>query len=291
MMTNCFSPFATGPATLAVRPHPGADLHVHTTHSDGAFSPSEVVIAAASVGLAALAITDHDTVSALSVAQPEASRLGLELIPGVELTCELAGREIHLLGHFIRIHDARMLEAMKWLRAGRSDRLEAMAAKLASQGMVVDLEALRRSFPRAALGRRHLAEYLARTGQVASVRRAFAHFLGDGCAACVAKPRLDAARGIELIRGAGGAAGLAHPPYDLQLETLRKLAKTGLSAIEVAGPGVKRSLGRRFRDWALDLELVPIAGSDFHTADRAGRWVGAITTPLPVLERLRNACV
>jgi predicted metal-dependent phosphoesterase TrpH len=248
------------------------------------------VTAAARVGLSALAITDHDTVSALSIAQPEAARLSVELIPGVELTCDLGGREVHLLGHFIRDDDVSLLDSMSRLRAGRVARLEAMAANLSGQGMAVDLEAVRRSFPRAVLGRRHLAEYLARTGQVASVREAFVRLLGDGRPACVAKPRLAIAGAIELIRGASGTAGLAHPPYDLRLETLRRLAAAGLRALEVAGPGISRRLGRRFRDWARELDLVPIAGSDFHAPDGPGRWVGAITTPFSELERLRQAC-
>ena len=111
-----------------------ADLHVHTTHSDGVCSPCEVVVAAARVGLAALAITDHDTVSALAVARPEAARWGIELIAGVELTCEHDGRELHILGHFIRDDDPALLEAMASLRAGRTERLEAMAARLRDAG-------------------------------------------------------------------------------------------------------------------------------------------------------------
>ena len=141
----------------------GADLHVHTTHSDGVCSPCEVVVAAARVGLAALAITDHDTVSALAVARPEAARWGIELIPGVELTCGHDGRELHILGHFIRDEDPALLEAMASLRAGRDQRIEAMAARLQTLGLSIDLDAVRRAFPRASLGRRHLAEYLART--------------------------------------------------------------------------------------------------------------------------------
>jgi predicted metal-dependent phosphoesterase TrpH len=273
----------------AVLPRVGADLHVHTTHSDGVLSPCEVVIAAARVGLAALAITDHDTVSALCVAQPEASRLGLELIPGVEITCDLGGREVHLLGYFIRDDHADLVDAMSWLRAGRRESLETMAARLRSAGLFIDLTELGRRFPRAVLGRRHLAEFLARTGQVSSGREAFARYLADNRPACVAKPRVDVADAIGLIQSAGGVAALAHPPYDLQRQTLRRLADFGLRAIEVSGPGIGNRLGRRFREWAAAFCLVPVAGSDFHAPDRPGRWIGAITTPLDELERLRQA--
>ena len=158
----------------------GADLHVHTTHSDGACSPCEVVVAAARVGLSALAITDHDTVSALAVARPEARHWGIELVTGVELTCEHRGRELHLLGYFIREDEPDLAAAMDGLRAGRARRIEAMAERLAELGLRVDLDAVRRAFPRAVLGRRHLADYLARTGQVSGMRDAFARYLGDG---------------------------------------------------------------------------------------------------------------
>ncbi|APW64101.1 PHP domain-containing protein [Paludisphaera borealis] len=265
-----------------------ADLHVHTTHSDGSCSPAEVVVAAAGVGLAALAITDHDTISALAVARPEADRLGVELISGVELTCEYDGREIHVLGYFFRDDDPDLLDAMSRLRTGRASRFQAMAERLTELGMVVDLAAVRRCFPRAVLGRRHLAEYLARTKQVAGVREAFNRFLADGRPACAAKLMLDAREAIGLIRNAGGVASWAHPPYNLRLESLRTLAEAGLQAIETAGPGIQNRVGRRFRDWAVTLDLVPTAGSDFHAPDRPGRWVGAITTSDADLDRLRD---
>jgi predicted metal-dependent phosphoesterase TrpH len=267
----------------------GADLHVHTTHSDGVCSPCEVVVAAARVGLAALSITDHDTVSALAVARPEAARWGVELIGGVELTCEYEGRELHILGHFIRDDEPALLEAMAGLCAGRTERLRAMTARLKTLGLSVDEKALRRAFPRAVLGRRHVAEFLARTGQVASPRDAFLQYLGDGRPACVDKRRLEAGRAIALIRAAGGVAALAHPPMDLRELTLRALIGLGLRAIEVDGLGFSRSLSRRFHAQAIRLDLIGLAGTDFHAPDRPGRWVGAIATPRDGLERLRGA--
>jgi 3',5'-nucleoside bisphosphate phosphatase len=291
----------------------GADLHVHTTHSDGVCSPCEVVVAAARVGLSALAITDHDTVSALAVARPEAARWGVELIAGVELTCvyneralrqspdHQAGsdgaspsrgyddRELHILGHFIRDDDPPLVAAMAALRDGRARRVEAMAARLEALGLSIDLDAVRRAFPCATLGRRHLADYLTRTRQVASMREVFARYLGDRGPACVAKPRLDARRAIALIGAAGGVAALAHPPHDFRHSTFQALVADGMRAVEIDGPGFSTGKSRRLRALAGRLGLVGIAGSDFHAPDRAGRWVGAITTPRDVLERLREA--
>jgi len=271
------------------RANGGADLHVHTTHSDGVCSPCEVVVAAARVGLRTLAITDHDTVSALAVAHTEAVHWGVELIAGVELTCEHEDREIHILGHFIRDDDRALLEEMGTLRAGRTARLETMTARLASLGLSINVCALKRAFPRAILGRRHLADFLARTGQVASAREAFTRYLGDGCPACVPKLRLAAGRAIALIHAAGGVAALAHPPFNLRESSLRALVDLGLRAIEVEGPGTSLPLHHRLKARADRLALVGIAGSDFHAPGGPGRWVGFITTDPDQLKRLRDA--
>jgi 3',5'-nucleoside bisphosphate phosphatase len=266
-----------------------ADLHVHTTHSDGVCSPCEVVIAAARVGLAALAITDHDTISALAVARPESLRWGIELVAGVELTCGQNGRELHILGYFIGDDDFSLLNTMASLRAGRAQRIETMAARLQTLGLSINLDVVRRVFPRANLSRRHLADYLVRTQQVNNTREVFIRYLGDGCPACVDKPRLEASRAIALIQGAGGVAALAHSPYDFRQFELQALVDHGMNAIEVDGPGFSTSKSRRIRTWAERFKLIGIAGSDFHAGDRPGRWVGAITTSRNDLERLRKA--
>ncbi|HEY2156525.1 MAG TPA: PHP domain-containing protein [Isosphaeraceae bacterium] len=266
-----------------------ADLHVHTTHSDGACSPGEVVRAAASVGLAALAITDHDTLSAVAVARPEAERLGIELIAGIELTAEREDKEIHLLGHFVRDDDPALLSAVSNLRRRRAARIEVMADRLRGLGLLIDLAAIRDAYPRATIGRKHLADWLVRSGQCVSPRDAFARYLGDGGPIQVPKPRLAWREAIALIREAGGVAGLAHPPFDLRQSMLAELADGGLGSIEVAGPGIDRKCGLRWRGWADEIGLVPIAGSDFHASDRPGRWVGAIATSAEDLVRIRRA--
>ncbi len=270
---------------------PSADLHVHTTHSDGGCSPGEVVRAASNVGLSALAITDHDTISAIAVARPEAIRVGVELIAGVELTSVRDGREIHILGHFIDPENPDLFSTCARLRMERVQRIQSMVGKLEELGLSVDLETLRQTFPRATLGRKHLADWLARTGQVSGPREAFTRYLGDDGPAHVPKPRLPWLDAIVLIRGAGGVAGLAHPPYDLRSSVLREMVEAGLGSIEVAGPGIDPRCGRRWREWADEMGLAPIAGTDFHSADRPGRWVGAITTPEMDLNRLRSLAV
>ncbi|MEW4568381.1 PHP domain-containing protein [Tautonia sp. JC769] len=270
------------------RTHRGADLHVHTTHSDGSCTPGDVVRAAATVGLSALSITDHDTLSAFAVARPEAQRLGIELIPGIELSASDGTREVHILGHFIDPDDPDLRATADALRHDRQTRLDRMIDRLAECGLRVDSESLRRSYPRAALGRKHLADYLVRTGQVATHRLVFARYLGDDGPAMVPKRGPSVAEAILLIRRAGGVAGLPHPPYDLTMERLASYREAGLAALEVDGPGVDNRRSRRWRAIADRFDLVPIAGTDFHAPDRAGRWVGAIATPTDDLDRLRQ---
>lgn len=268
---------------------PSADLHVHTTHSDGSCSPGDVVRAAATVGLTALAITDHDTVSAIPLARTEADRLGIELIAGIELTAERDGKEVHLLGHFVRDDDDQLIAVTRTLQAARVDRIEQMVDRLTKLGLSINLDSIRRTFPRSTIGRKHLADWLSMTQQVSNAREAFSRFLGDDGPAMVAKPRVPWTDAIALIRQAGGVAGLAHPPFHLQQSHLADYHRAGLGAIEVNGPGIGAKLGQRWRSWAQSMGLIPISGSDFHTPDRPGRWVGSIVTETAELQRLRDA--
>lgn len=270
------------------RKHPAADLHVHTTHSDGACTPQDVVRAAASVGLAAVAITDHDTVSAVAVARSEAERLGIELISGIELTAERDGRETHLLGYFVRENDPDLIEVTRQLRDARASRIEAMVARLQILGLRIDLNAIRGTFPRATIGRKHLADWLTLTKQVASPRDAFNRYLGDEGPAQVPKPRVPWVEAIELIHRAGGVVALAHPRFNLRQEELDSYVSAGLDGIEVAGPGIDPRAGARWRVWAGERRLVAVSGSDFHAHASSGRWVGQFTTPMDQVEMLRG---
>lgn len=266
---------------------PGADLHVHTTHSDGRCSPGEVVRAAAAAGIDALAVTDHDTVNGVEIARREATRLGIELIPGIELSAQRNGRSTHVLGYFIRDNDAALLETTGRLRQLRLERRERMIEALRGFGFVIEEREIVALFSRGTAGRRQLADYLVHSGQVPTVREVFTRWLGDNGPASAPSPALDWTEAVALIRHTGGVAALAHPPYDLRAVDLAAWKDAGLSAVEVDGPGISPRLGTRWRDWAKSLDLIPIGGSDFHVADRPGARVGSILTAPEQLQELR----
>ena len=265
------------------------DLHVHTSHSDGVCSPAEVVRAASAVGLAGLAITDHDTLTALPAAQAEARLVGLELIPGVELTVTHASKEYHLLAYGFDDQNQGLRDALENGKRSRVERAAEIAERLTRLGLNVDLQALQATWPRASLNRRHFAEWLVRTRQAPSHAEVFARWLGDHAPAFVPKPGLAFEDAVNLVAMAGGVCALAHPPRWLKDETVRVFQAAGMVGIEVEWPRLGRKQVDQGMQRAARLGLAPIAGSDFHAPGKPGAWVGSITTSAAELAQLRKA--
>lgn len=249
---------------LAVRGrhHGRADLHVHTTCSDGRYSPAEVVDLARRSGLSAVAVTDHDILEGIAPARAAADGSAVEVIPGVEITATHEGRELHLLAYFFDENNADLGAALARVRRDRAERYLAMLERLRGCGVSIQTEALP-----ASPGRRHLAESLVRAGKVGSVREAFARYLGDGGRVDVPKRALPAEEALCLVRRAGGVAARAHPPYDFSRDALAALQQLGLGAVEAEYPAAKRQFTRRLREWAVSLGLAVTGGSDCHGPD------------------------
>jgi predicted metal-dependent phosphoesterase TrpH len=275
-------------ATARRRSAGRSDLHLHTTHSDGTYTPAELVELARRSGLMALAVTDHDTLSGVVPAQAAAAALDLEIIAGVEISAEHEGREFHVLGYFLHLDDVPLLAALARLREHRTGRFWDMVERLRRCGVTLDEDALRRQAGAAVLGRRHLAEFLVQARRVGSMREAFARYLHDGGRAVVPKLRLPVVEAIALIRGAGGVAAWAHPSYDCTRERLAALRQLGLQAVEVEYPGCRPGRARQLRSWAGDLGLAVTGGSDCHGPDHPRRTVGVCGVTAPELERLRQ---
>ncbi len=263
-----------------------ADLHVHTTFSDGAYTPAQVVELALRSGLAAVAVTDHDTLDGAAPAAAAAEGTGVEVVPGAEITAEYRGRELHLLAYFVRPDDA-LCAALCRLREHRAGRFREMVERLRGLGVSVDEEGVPAP-PGSVLGRRNLAELLVKARKAGSVREAFSRYLNDGSGVVVPKLRLPVAEAVALVRRAGGVAAWAHPPYDCDRESLAELSGLGLGAVEVDYPSHRPSRQRELRALASVLGLAVTGGSDCHGPEPLGRAVGARGVTAAELEALRR---
>lgn len=260
------------------------DLHAHTTASDGAASPASAVGTAHAAGLAALAITDHDTLAGVAEAQRAAEPLGLRIVPGVELSVHLGDQELHLLGLHIANVDGfqSQLEAF---RARRTERAQAIVARLQHLGVPVTIEAVLAIAAGGAVGRPHVAKALVAAGAVQDAREAFDRYLGAGKPAYVEKERLEAAGGIAMVHSAGGIAVLAHPGAEGRRERLEPLVGAGLDGVEVRHPSHSSEDVKRLVALADHFDLVPSGGSDWHGAMLGGRVLGAMQVPAEWLAR------
>lgn len=246
-----------------------ADLHVHTTASDGDYTPSQVAVLAKQAGLAAVAVTDHDTLAGIAEAAEAAAGLPgwnrVEVIPGVEITTELDGRELHLLGYFVAPDHPGLSAALARLCDRRRERFRDYLAKLAAAGTPVPAE---RAAPVEArspsLGRRHVAGLLVACGFARSRGEAFGRFLHPLKGSILPKERLPVGEAIGLVHAAGGVASLAHPPADLTDDDLDRLAAAGLDALETEYAWGRSGPAGRLRRAAARLGLAATGGSDCH---------------------------
>jgi 3',5'-nucleoside bisphosphate phosphatase len=263
-----------------------ADLHVHTTASDGDYTPVQIVDLAKRSGLSAVAITDHDVLDGIDAARRAATGQ-VEIVAGVEITAEFHGRELHLLGYWFTPEDEALNRALADLRQARVHRFREMLERLRSLGVSMTADSCASVGNTAAPGRRHLAALLVKAGRAATVSQAFQRYLSDGGRVSVPKRRLPVAQAIALVRGAGGVASWAHPTYDCTEESLRELRGLGMQALEVDYPSCRPGRRRELRLWARRLGLAVTGGSDCHGPGMARRAVGMCGISAAELEELR----
>ncbi len=266
------------------------DLHSHTTASDGQHTPDELLALAAAAGVTVLAVTDHDTVAGLEAAEAAARARGVELVPGIELSAFVLGREVHILGHFLRREDPDIAQFSDRLRLERERRMEQMVEKMRKLGYPVRMEEVQALAGGAHLGRPHLARVLVERGWCVDTKEAFDRFLGNGRPAWVDRYRLEGADAIQLIRNAGGTATLAHPGTSkMNRPEIQMLAKAGLTGLEVDHSDHNPSVREKYLALAREFDLVPTAGSDFHGEKVApGRHLGTASMPPERFEALRS---
>jgi predicted metal-dependent phosphoesterase TrpH len=241
------------------------DLHSHTTASDGELSPEELLARARAAGVTTRAVTDHDTVKGLARARAAADAQGIRLVPGIEVSTEAEGREIHILGHFVDPTEPELTRFSDRLQDERAERMGRMVERMNQLGFPVTLDEVERIAAGAHIGRPHLALALVERGYVTSTREAFDRFLGDGKPGYVSRFRVSAEDAIAMLHRAGGTATLAHPGSSkVSAPTLERLVRAGLDGLEIFHPDHVPSQREAFLRQAETLGLVPTAGSDFH---------------------------
>lgn len=259
------------------------DLHAHSTASDGALSPVAAVETAHRAGIAAFALTDHDTLAGIPDAQRTADALGLRLVPGVEMSVHQGPTEVHLLG--LHIRDVSALQArLEVYRDHRKARALEIVTRLNAIGVAVTVDAVLEAAAGGAVGRPHVAKALIAGGFVRDSREAFDRYLAAGKPAFVEKERLDIAEGIDIIHAAGGIAVIAHPGAEGRRERIEPLVALGLDGLEVKHPGHSSEDMKRIAALADYFGLVPSGGSDWHGALQGTRVLGAMQVPFAWLE-------
>lgn len=258
----------------------GADLHSHTTASDGLLSPGELVAKAVEARLEVLAVTDHDSVRGLAEARRAAEDAGLELVPGIEISACGGGRELHVLGLFVDPRSAALGRLSARQVDHRRERAEHMVVRARKMGMVMSMEIVEQVADGAPIGRPHLARAMVRAGAVGTFQEAFDRYIGMGRPCFVPKALPAAVDAVDAIHQAGGVAVIAHPGSSrVRDRLLEELAELGLDGIEVRHPkhGTRRE--RTLEAACERLGLLPSGGSDYHGPGPGNAELGEYRVP------------
>lgn len=264
-----------------------ADLHAHSHFSDGTLSPEAVIEHALARSLAAVSLTDHDSVEGLAAAHRAAGNR-IDFVPGIEISTALDGQELHVLGYYLDATDAALRERLARFRLERLERAMSMVRRLGEIGVPVEPDQVLAIAGPGVVGRPHLAEALLRAGHVISVDDAFRRFLGVQGEAYVPRPAFRPEEAIAMIHDAGGVSVLAHPGLHLSESVARHLVASGLRGIEVWHPQHGAAAIQRWRTFARAHDLLETGGSDFHGPGRSHD-LGEMPVPVGVVDALKRA--
>lgn len=266
-----------------------ADLHLHTNFSDGADRPRRVVELARAAGLSSIAITDHDILAGYPEAKEAAEEMGLELIPGLEMSASQNGQEVHVLGLLIDLQHAGFGRLLTEQRTHRIARIKDMIARLAQLGLpVTEDEVFSQAREGGAVGRPHVAQAMVQHGYVATAREAFDRYIGASGPAYIPGSSLSPKEAIAAIREAGGVPSLAHPVFLKDVTLIEQMVRDGLVALEVYHSSHNPDLVKRYEEMADRLGLLRTGGSDYHGNNKEGSPVGSVAVPYDLVEALKQ---
>lgn len=266
-----------------------ADLHLHTCFSDGTFTPEEVVKRAEGMGFAAIALTDHDTVDGCARAGEACNDAGIEFIPACEITTEVDGHEMHMLGYCLDCSHARLLSELEKFQEIRRNRVREMVARLNGLGVELEEERVFRIADCDSPGRPHIGRALVEKGVCKSVDEAFRRFLKSNKPAWVPKCKIGAADSIALIHEAGGVAVMAHPGLNRIDPCIPKLVEAGMDGIEVFHSRHSTPVSEHYSQMADEFGLLVTGGSDCHGMNKGEPLMGKVKLPYLHVEMLKNA--
>ena len=264
------------------------DLHIHSTASDGRFSPEELVRKAAELGLSVIALADHDSVDGIAPALEAAKAFpGLRVIPCVEISTDTANGEVHVLGYFIDYTNQKLKVALEKFRSSRRLRAQGIIAKLADLGIHIDWQRVQELATGSSIGRPHIAQAMLEKGYITSLPEAFTRYLGQGGPAHVEREKMTPVEAVELIMRADGLPVLAHPFTTSEPEAMViELKAAGLVGIEAYFHDLTADEVKSLISLADRYNLIATGGTDYHGLDDSEAMPGSVDVPLASAERL-----
>lgn len=266
------------------------DLHIHTTASDGAYTPSQVVEEAKRLGFIAIGITDHDTMDGVEEAIALGEKVGLEVIPGIELNTDYHDREVHILGYYPDHHSQEFQGILEELRDARTNRIKQMVANLNQLGYKISYERVQEIAGEGSIGRPHLAKAILEAGYAKEWSEVFERLIGSECPAYVPRTKLTPREAVELILKVGGVPVLAHPGLNNLDEMIPDLVDAGLLGIEVFHYDHTAEQVAHYLQVAAEYQLIVTGGSDCHGPGvKSGVRLGEVMLPNGYLRTLKEA--
>ena len=269
-----------------------ADLHLHSNKSDGILSPEEVVLQAAKLGLAAISLTDHDTVEGIPEALDAGAKYGVQVVPGIELNTSADNGELHILGYYILHTDTKLLDTLKGIKEARVRRIRSIVQKLNGLGFEITFDQVLKKAGKAdSMGRPHIARLLLEKGYVSTVKEAFEKYIGYGGPAYVERHKLLPREVIALIKDCGGVPVLAHPGILSSSNYIDLCIREGIQGIEACHSRHTEEQAAAFREIARRHDLIVTGGSDCHGEFKfdGKMLMGRYTVDARAVERLKEA--